>query len=239
MSRWISVGVDDHEARLAAHVGLQVLDQRVVERVGHGDGHRAIVGGDDERPVPAREGARQELRRELGVDLERVEIDERDAEVLRERLHDDALGERVSLVARLPEAHRHDHLGRVNALADARPSLARPGRALAEQARVRDLAARDGLAPLLVRDEARALEDAAQVVERERRAGVERRAGHESGAYHGWGRGRRRLRPAGAGVLRPRAPVAATRGPPAPWQARRPAAARYPGEPYVEPPHGS
>ena len=69
----------DDEARLAAHVRLQVLDERVVERIGDGDGHRALVGGDDERPVPAREGPREELRRELRVDLQRIEVDERAA----------------------------------------------------------------------------------------------------------------------------------------------------------------
>ena len=109
----------DDEPRLAAHVGLQVLHERVIERVRDGDGHGAIVGGDDERPVPAGEGARQELGRQLRVDLERVEIDERHAEVLRERLHHDALGQRIAIVAALSEAHRHDDLGGVDALADA------------------------------------------------------------------------------------------------------------------------
>ena len=171
-------------------MGLQVLDQRVIQRVGDGDGHRALVGGDDQRPVPARERSRQELRRQLRVDLERIEIDERDAEVLRDRLHHDALGQRVAGVAPLPQAHRHDDLGGVDALAHAGAALARPPGALPEQARLRDIAARHGLAPLLVRDQARALEHAAQVVQRERRAGVERRAGHHLRGYHGCGPGR-------------------------------------------------
>ena len=77
MSRWISLGVETTRRGLAAHVRLQVLDERVVERIGDGDGHGAVVGGDDERAVPARERAREELRGELRVDLQRVEVDER------------------------------------------------------------------------------------------------------------------------------------------------------------------
>ena len=89
-------------------------------------------------------------------------------------------------VAALSEAHRHDDLGGVDALADARaPRFRGPLGALAQEPRMSDVAPRDRLASLLVRDEARALEDAAQVVQRERRAGVESRAGHLPQAYHG------------------------------------------------------
>ena len=75
-----------------------------------------------------------------------------------------------------------------------RPTLAPRLRGPAARCRSRRACAtsplRDGLAPLLVRDEAGALEHVAEVVERERRAGVESRAGHQSRGYHGCGPGR-------------------------------------------------
>ena len=172
--------------------------------------------------------------------FERVEIDEREADVLRERLHDDALGQRVALVAapaRGPSTRRPRPGARPRRR--SRPRLRGPAERWRSRRACVTSPRRDGSRRCsFVMRPARS-RTSHRYSKRERRAGVERRAGHESGAYHGWGRGRRRLRPAGAGVLRPRAPVAATRGPPAPWQARRPAAARYPGEPYVEPPHRS
>ena len=71
------------QLRMAADMGLERLDQSVVEGVGHGDGHGVLVGPDDERSVSSREGTGQELGGELRVDLQRVEIDERKAHVLR------------------------------------------------------------------------------------------------------------------------------------------------------------
>ena len=69
----------DDEVRLAPHVHLQRLDERVIQRIGDGDRDGAVVGRDDEGAVPPRERAREELRRELRVDLQRVEVDERQA----------------------------------------------------------------------------------------------------------------------------------------------------------------
>ena len=85
----MSLGVETTSFGLRRTWLVQIVDEPVVERVRDGDGHVALVGGDDERAVPSREGAREELRRELRVDLERIEVDEGEADVRGERLHDD------------------------------------------------------------------------------------------------------------------------------------------------------
>ena len=155
----------DDQAWLPAHVRLERLDERVVEGVGDGDGHRVIVGLDDERAVAPREGAREELRRELGVDLERIEVDVRKPHVLREGLHHEPLAQREALVAGLTEPQRDQRLGRVHAVRTARTALARPARAQPKEACVRHVTARHGVAFLLRREQPSLLQDAAEILE--------------------------------------------------------------------------
>ena len=61
-----------------------------------------------------------------------------------------------------------------------RGGLARRSRALTQEASVRDISARDGVAPLLRRDEAPRFEDLAEVLERQRGARMESRRGHSA-----------------------------------------------------------
>ena len=91
----------DDQSRLAPNVGLERLDEVAVERVGHGDRDGAFVGGDDERRVAPCERAREQLRRELGVDLQGVQVDEGQSHVLRERLHHGPFTQRNTHVSRL------------------------------------------------------------------------------------------------------------------------------------------
>jgi hypothetical protein len=78
------------------------------------------------------------------------------------------------------EAERRDDLGGVHRVArrGAAGSPAGSAAALAKEPRVRDVSARDGVAPLLEREQPRALEDVAQVLEGEGCARVEGGRGH-------------------------------------------------------------
>ena len=103
-----------HEHRAALHVVDEVVDEAAIVRIGDGHGHRTSVGADHERRMSPREGAREELRRQLRVDLERVELDEREVRGGRDELHDDALGDPASLVSGRYEVHRDEDLGGVH-----------------------------------------------------------------------------------------------------------------------------
>ena len=155
----------DDQARVPPHEVRQVVDEPHVERVRHGHRDVPFVGGDDERRVLARERAREELRRELRVDLERVEIDERVVQRLRERLHDDPLVQRIALVAVDREPHEAQHLGGVDVLSGLQLGDRRATRP--EEPRALDVVPRSRVPFLRRCEELRVLEKIAEKVERE------------------------------------------------------------------------
>ncbi len=170
-----------HEARLATHVRLQRFDQRVIERVGDGHRHRPVVCGDHEGSVAAREGPREELRSELGVDLEGVEVQEGEPDVLGERLHHRPFAERKARVSRLPEPEGSDDLRRMHGVATAactEAPLARACGALPQQASVCDIALRADIAALVGCQQARLRQHVAEVLERQRGVLVGGARGH-------------------------------------------------------------
>jgi hypothetical protein len=150
-------GRRDDEARVSPHERLDVVDEAMVHRVGHCDGNVAIVGGDNEHVVLARERPRDELRRQLGVDLQGVEIHEGEIHRLGERHHDRALAERVALVSSDEDPHAGEHLGRVDVVLSAHPRP-RASDALADDPCSLAVHARPGVAPLRRREEPRLLE---------------------------------------------------------------------------------
>ncbi len=94
--------------------------------------------------------------------------------------------ERQARVARLRQTERRHDLRGVNGVGRSGRALAGPAASLAKQARVRDVAAGDGLPPLLEREKARALEDLGEVLERQRCARVGPRVGDDGRGHGAW-----------------------------------------------------
>ncbi len=110
-------------------------------------------------------GPRQKLRRELRVDLERVEVDERQSDVRRERLHERTLVERHPRVPGKREAEPGEDLCGVDPIVGSVAPLARARSALSEESRVNGGCSRQGVANLVLCQKASSFGDVAEKLE--------------------------------------------------------------------------
>jgi hypothetical protein len=106
----------DDEARLTANVSAQRLHERVVERIAHRDSRSLVVGSNDKSAVAPCKWSRKYLRRELRIDLQRIEIDKRQPDVRRNGLHDCTLIELQTGIARLRKPECREDLGGVHSI---------------------------------------------------------------------------------------------------------------------------
>jgi len=118
-----------------------------------------------------RERARQVLRGELCVDLERIELHERKVERFGERLHHHLLGEALVGLAWKRKLHRGEDLGGVNHCFGAHCAPAWPLPARPKELCPLAIFVNHGVARLLLRHEATLHEQSTHRFERERRLG--------------------------------------------------------------------